>query len=150
MREQSRNDEDLGVRYLQMALQHGRAARVLLDGNQIEAPFWHCVGHALELSLKALLERQGYDEMDLMHLVNHHLHRAEQYYRAGSPDSKLISNEASQLVRELSCYHARLDFRYPCLFPVVSLPDPAGAERVLDVHLTTLADHFGGLTRDRS
>ena len=56
MREQSRSDEDLGVRYLRMALEYGRATRALLDGNQCEAPFWQSMGHALELSLKSLLK----------------------------------------------------------------------------------------------
>ncbi len=132
-----------------MALEYGRATRALLDGNQVEAPFWHCVGHALELSMKALLKSQGYDEMDLIHRVNHDLHTAERYYMVECPDSKLISAEASRLVCEISYYHARLDFRYPCLLPVASLPEPVDAERVLAGHLTTVACHFGVLTHDR-
>ncbi|WP_271183647.1 hypothetical protein, partial [Novosphingobium resinovorum] len=77
MREQSRNDEDLGIRYLRMALEYGRATRALLDASQCEAPFWHCGGHALELSLKSLLKKHGFDEMDLMQFINHDLYRAE-------------------------------------------------------------------------
>lgn len=96
MREQSRSDENLGVRYLRMALEYGRATRALLDGKQCEAPFWHSVGHALELSLKSLLKKHGLDEMDLMQFINHHLYRAERSYLRQCPDSQLISADASR------------------------------------------------------
>ncbi|GFE77368.1 MULTISPECIES: hypothetical protein [Sphingomonadaceae] len=150
MREQSRSDEDLGVRYLRMALEYGRATRALLDGNQCEAPFWQSMGHALELSLKSLLKKHGFDEMDLMHFISHDLYGAERSYLRQCPDSQLISADASRLIRHLSDYHARLDFRYPCLFPAASLPDPADAERALAAHLTAVAGHFGVTTHDRS
>lgn len=143
MREQSRNDEDLGIRYLRMALEYGRATRALLDASQCEAPFWHCVGHALELSLKSLLKKHGFDEMDLMQFINHDLYRAERSYLRQCPDSKLISSDASRLIRQVSDYHARLDFRYPCLFPIAFLPDPADAERILLGHLAKVQDDFG-------
>lgn len=104
MREQSRSDEGLGVRYLRMALEYGRATRTLLDGNQCEAPFWQSVGHALELSLKSLLKKHGFDEMDLMHFISHDLYGAERSYLRQCPDSELISADASRLIRHLSDY----------------------------------------------
>lgn len=143
MREQSRNEKDLGIRYLRMALEYGRATRALVDASQCEAPFWHSIGHALELSLKSLLKKHGFDEMDLMQFINHDLYRAERSFLRQCPESKLISPAASRLIRQVSEYHARLDFRYPCLFPISSLPDPADAETVLDAHLTAISGHFG-------
>lgn len=50
-------------------------------------PFWHCVGHAFELSLKSLLKKNGFDEMDLMQFINHDLYRAERSYLRQCPDS---------------------------------------------------------------
>lgn len=69
MREQSRKESDLGIRYLRMALEYGRATRALVDAGQCEAPVWHSVGHALELSLKSLLKKRNIDplEMDRSH-----------------------------------------------------------------------------------
>ncbi len=118
----------LADEYLALAHAYQRAARTVAAS----PPFWMLVGHALELSLKAVLLATGVDEERLVFTVSHSLAGALRMaeargFQGPGRDATLA------LTRALHAPHGMNAFRYPS--PEFPLP---GA----DTAAAQLADHI--------
>ncbi len=109
-------------RHLALARAYAEAARRVLaagiDGTD-RLPFFALAAHALELALKAILIRAGWDEERLM-MIGHDLDRC---HAAATKSDAALAGVAG-VVAALACPHASQCFRYPQALPR-DLPDPA-------------------------
>lgn len=120
--------------YLAMAESYVVAVEGLLhEAARVFAPFHMMVGHALELSLKAVLAHTGRDEEWLMmsgHDLGHCYRQAYSNGFSGSAGEKLAS-----LVNVLDRPHADQRFRYPVVLGGTPCLSPADAADTLRLHL---------------
>lgn len=138
-------DADLGRdrQYLVYAEAYTEAARLLAESaatmEAVRIPFFHLVGHAMELMLKAAISRQGYDEEWLMRM-RHGLERSyAKAISAGADD--LEDEDLAAFVEELYQPHAMQAFRYPQWFQS-PIPEPARAVRLLNRQLDVVRSYL--------
>ena len=130
---------DRASHYIAFARAYAGAARRVLAteiaGNE-RLPYFALVAHGLELALKAILTRAGWDEERLM-MIGHDLERcyvAVSRYRA---DLAVIPGiDVAGVIEALAYPHAIQSFRYPQAEPR-NLPDASIAldclDQILDV-----------------
>lgn len=122
--------------YLSYAQAYTDAAKLLVDRaddmDAVRIPFFHLVGHAMELMLKAILSHQGRDEERLM-MMGHGLERCYAQAIRGGAD-RLEDEDLAAFVEALDRPHAMQALRYPQWFHW-SMPEPAHALRLLSRQL---------------
>lgn len=130
---------DRADRYLDFARAYAEAGRRLLAtgvDDDTRLPFFAIVAHGLELALKSILSRSGWDEERLM-MIGHDLDRCHAAVsRCNSGSAAIFGAELAGVINLLAYPHALQSFRYPQAEPR-DLPGPALAlecvNQVLDI-----------------
>lgn len=126
------------ARYLKLGEAYIWAARGVVeraDFERVRLPFYGLLGHGMELALKSVAARAGWDDERLMWLG----HDLDWAWRVTLSDAGLEVPDArsvGSVIRQLSRPHHAQAFRYPALLSW-PLPDPrcalAAAEAYLDL-----------------
>lgn len=126
------------ARYLRLGEAYISAARGVLavpDFEQVRLPFYGLLGHGMELALKSVAARAGWDDERLMWL-GHDLDWAWRVTLSDAGFEVPGARAVGGVIRQLSCPHHAQAFRYPALLSW-PLPDPrcalAAAEAYLDL-----------------
>lgn len=129
-------------RYAAMAEAYIAAIGALVPvAPSIHAPFHMMVGHALELSLKALLAHQGRNEEWLM-MVGHNLGACHRLALSSGFDGR-TANEIALVVGILNSPHLDQRFRYPSVLPTIRDLPPSETFETLRLHLEDVRGYVG-------
>lgn len=111
------------------------------EAPNIHAPFHMMVGHALELSLKAVLAHQGRNEERLM-MVGHNLGACHGLALSSGFKGR-TANEIALLVEILNGPHLDQRFRYPSALPAIRDLPPSETFEILRLHLEDVRSYAG-------
>lgn len=134
----SERQEFAGRAQLQLARSYAQSAEALRAAGLAGKPFWHLVGQALELSLKAALFACGVPPVVIFRL-NHDLGSALQFLDRTCRDQCMIGSLAVRLIDQLDLAYGRGDFRYPSLLQEQPLPDTADAASQLELQIRAIS-----------
>lgn len=132
------------ARYLRLGEAYISAARGVLvspDFERARLPFYGLLGHGMELALKSVATRAGWDEERLMWL-GHDLNWA---WRVTLPHAGFevpAAPAVGGVIRQLSRPHHAQAFRYPALLSW-PLPDPQPALAAAEAYLDLVRDRDG-------
>lgn len=129
-------------RHVALARAYAEAARRVLAteiAGDDRLPYFALVAHGLELVLKAILARAGWDAERLM-MIGHDLDRCHVAALRSCPSLATVAGVAS-VIDALAYPHALQSFRYPQAEPR-NLPDPTSALECLHLVLDIADRHL--------